>query len=62
MVGHPWRCGHRALDPTYEEWLAEFGSGQDPVTSVDDIDPNECNWVHNINACEGEEPPVVGRG
>ena len=46
-------------DPTYEQWLAEFGSRQDPVTSIDDIDPNECNQVHNIDACEGEELPVV---
>lgn len=26
------------------------------VTSIDDIDPNECNWIHNITACEGEVP------
>jgi hypothetical protein len=22
-----------------------------PVTSIDGIDPNECNFIHNINAC-----------
>ena len=22
------------------------------VTSIDDIDPNECNWIHNITACD----------
>ncbi len=21
------------------------------ITSIDDMDPNECNWIHNINAC-----------
>ena len=26
---------------------------QRPVTSMDDIDPDECNWIHNITACEG---------
>ncbi len=36
----------------------------DPVvTSVDeDIDPNECNWVHNIDACEGEPDPNQHNG
>ncbi len=24
---------------------------QPPVTIIDGMDPNECNWVHNINAC-----------
>ena len=24
------------------------------VTSIDDIDPNECNWIHNITACESQ--------
>lgn len=32
-------------------WL--FGSGQDPVTRNDNIDPRECNWVHNNIACDG---------
>lgn len=27
------------------------GGGQPPITSIDDIDPNECNLVHNIEAC-----------
>ena len=38
-------------DPTYEEWLSDIGSSQGLVTSIDDIDPNQCNLVHNINAC-----------
>jgi hypothetical protein len=24
----------------------------DPITSIDDIDPDECNLVHNIDACQ----------
>ncbi len=24
---------------------------QPPVTIIDGMDPNECNWIHNINAC-----------
>ena len=31
----------------------EPSDDQFPVTSIDDIDPNECNWVHNITACDG---------
>ena len=31
--------------------LAPEPSGDHIVTSIDDIDPNECNWVHNITAC-----------
>ena len=30
-------------DPTYEEWLSDIGSSQGLVTSIDDIDPNQCN-------------------
>ena len=33
----------------------EPSGDQPPVTSADDIDPNECNWIHNISACEGQE-------
>ena len=40
---------------TYEEWLSNHRSNQGPVTSIDDIDPNVCNMVHNINACTAEE-------
>jgi hypothetical protein len=28
---------------------------QPPITSIDGIDPNECNAVHNIDACSPEE-------
>ena len=34
-------------------------SGDGPTTtSIDDIDPNECNWIHNITACN--DTPVIG--
>ena len=46
-------------DPTYEEWLSDFGDGQ-VVTSIDDIDPNVCNAIHNINACTPEELEELG--
>ena len=30
-------------------------SGDQPTaTSIDDIDPDVCNWIHNITACEGD--------
>ena len=43
---------------TYEEWLSNHQPNQGPVTSIDDIDPNVCNMVHNITACEGESEPA----
>ena len=46
-------------DPTYDEWLSDFGDGK-VVTSIDDIDPNECNYIHNINACTAEELEDLG--
>ena len=36
--------------PTYDEWLDDKEAGE-VVTSIDDIDPNVCNLIHNINAC-----------
>ncbi len=42
-------------DPTYEEWLSNYKPTQDPVTSIDEIDPNVCNLVHNINVCTPED-------
>ena len=48
-------------DPTYEEWLSDFPLGDGKVvTSIDDIDPNVCNFIHNINACTAEELEEVG--
>lgn len=32
-----------------------------PITSIDDIDPDKCNLIHNINACfaDGEAPADI---
>ena len=46
-------------DPTYEEWLADFG-GETVATSIDDIDPDVCTLIHNINACTPEELEELG--
>ncbi len=43
-------------DPTYEQWLSEHGDGK-VVTS---IDPNVCDYIHNINACTAEELEELG--
>ena len=31
-----------------------------PVRSDEDIDPNECNLVHNINACDEDDLEALG--
>ena len=46
-------------DPTYDQWISDFGDGT-VVTSIDDIDPNVCNFIHNINACTPEELQELG--
>ena len=46
-------------DPTYEQWIFDFGDGK-VVTSIDDIDPNVCDYIHNINACTPEELEELG--
>lgn len=45
VVGDDSRCAEDAYD------CDEPVSG-DPVTIIDDQDPNECSFVHNIDACE----------
>ncbi len=35
-------------------------SVQPPVRSDEDIDPNECNLVHNINACDEDDLEALG--
>ena len=45
-----WRFRSLSVTLRRGEWL--FGSGQDPVTR-NNIDPHECNWVHNNSACDG---------
>ena len=38
----------------------ELGGGlTGPMTSIDDIDPNVCNWVHNLTACESDSALVA---
>ena len=46
-------------DPTYEQWLSDFGDGK-VATSIDDIDPNVCDYIHNLNACTAEELEELG--
>ncbi len=42
--------------------VEEPSGNQIPIRSDEGIDPNECNWVHNITACDGnptlEDPPL----
>ena len=42
-----------AVFRTIRPLATEPSDDQRPVTSIDDIDPDECNWVHNITACDG---------
>ncbi len=46
-------------DPTYDDWLSDFGDGR-VVTSIDNVDPNACDYIHNINACTAEELEELG--
>ena len=32
--------------------VGEPSGDQPPIRSDEDIDPNECNWIHNIFACD----------
>ena len=45
--------------PSYDEGIPDNGDGK-VVTSIDDIDPNVCNAIHNINACTPEELEELG--
>ncbi|MCH9036226.1 MAG: hypothetical protein IH860_02765 [Chloroflexi bacterium] len=44
----------------------ETQGGQGPIRSDEDIDPNECNLVHNIDACDEDDlkalrgAPILG--
>ena len=46
-------------DSTYDKWLSDFGDGK-VVTSIDNVDPNACDYIHNINACTPEELEELG--
>ena len=40
--------------------LLEPSEGWVTATSIDDIYPNKCNFIHNINACSPEELQAFG--
>lgn len=49
--------------PSYDEETLDFGDGIGDgkvVTGIDDIGPNVCNGIHNINACTPEELKELG--
>ena len=46
-------------DPTYEQWLSDQRDGK-VDSSNDDIDPNVCDYIHNITACTPEELEELG--
>ncbi len=64
MTGHSGDDPNKRLDEGVPEppcckqvshpGMANPGLGV-PVTSIDDIDPDRCDLVHNINACTPEE-------
>lgn len=40
------------IEPGQGESQQEPGNiSQPPISIIDDMDPNECNFIHNINAC-----------
>ena len=55
----------RTIRPLAPEPIGEpepYSGGQTPIRSDEGIDPNECNWIHNIDACEGEPEPYQHDG
>ena len=71
--------GEGTSEPDFGEWsgpgpVPEPDHGNGPVApSIDDIDPNVCNQIHNLNACTPEQldeldiaihgdPTLAGRG
>ena len=53
--------GEGTIEPDFGDWsgpgpVREPDPGNGPVaTSIDDIDPDVCNAIHNLNACTPEE-------
>ena len=47
------------FEPGPDERVQEpGGTSQPPITIIDNMDPNECNFIHSINACfSGGRPP-----
>lgn len=51
-----------AEESRYPASNAEDNTGGTFATSIDDIDPDQCNWIHNIDACGDLEPFSVDIG
>ena len=51
-------AGNTEGDPLND--AVEPSGGQPPVRSDEDIYPNECNLVHNINACDEDDLQALG--
>ena len=43
---------------TVHEQITPIPNAEPPISIIDDMDPNECNLVHNINACFKDYPPT----
>lgn len=60
------RLGGDALQPAPSndgdvgDVVVEPVSGQPPIRSDEGIDPDECNLVHNINACDEDDIARLG--
>ena len=49
------------IEPGQGESQQEPGNiSQPPITIIDNMDPNECNFIHNINACFSDGRPPEG--
>ena len=49
-----------ALAGEVSDGLPLYDAGPPDATSIDDIDPDVCNAIHNINACTPEELEELG--
>ena len=49
------------FEPGPDESIQEpGGTSQPPISIIDTMDPNECNFIHNINACFSDGRPPEG--
>ncbi len=64
VVGVAFALNSDGSTPPAQEGVGEPEPSGDqiPIRSDEGIDPNECNWVHNITACEGEPEPGFALG
>ena len=51
-----------ALAGEVSDGLPLYDAGPPDATSIDDIDPDVCNLIHNINACTLDELDELGHG